>query len=336
MQIIRNRATEPEFNLALEEYLTEHLNDDAFMLWRNSQSVIFGRNQNPWAELDLAFTAEHGIKTVRRMTGGGAVFHDLGNVNFSFIKVDGVKKLDFASFIDKIVTILSEFGIKAEADGRNDIIADGLKISGNAQLIRKRADGREVQLHHGTLLFDADMSRLAGALRVNPVKLKSKGVASVRARVGNIRRMPSYCGPEDAGGFLEAIESHAETLYGVTPRDLSDGEKDGAEALAEAKYRTWDWNFGASPSFDMERTARTAAGTLTVMLSLASGKITEARIFGDFFALGEIAPLERALTGAELTNAGIISHLEKKHTDAADHIAGMTNSELAAVITEGF
>lgn len=332
MQIIINRAILPEYNLAAEEYLTDTVAEDTFMLWRNASSVIFGRNQNPWAELDLGFVKSHGIRAVRRMTGGGAVFHDLGNVNYSFIRLDGVKELDFASFISSVIAALAKFGIKAEADGRNDIIADGMKISGSAQLVKTRADGREVQLHHGTLLFDADMTSLAGALRPSPAKLASKGIKSVRSRVGNIRTIDGYHGPDTAEGFLYALEAAAAAEYGVTPREMTVAEKAGADALADAKYRTWEWNYGASPQFDYEKTERTAAGTITVMLSAKAGRITKIKLYGDFFALSDISPLEDALIGAELTPDGVTAKLRESGITARDYILSLADGELAALI----
>jgi lipoate-protein ligase A len=180
MRAIFNRSTDPYFNLASEEYLLDTSEDDVFMLWRNSPSVIVGKNQNTWEQIDAAYTEKHGIAVVRRITGGGAVFHDLGNVNFSFVtEADSSKKLNFEKFTDPVVRALSGMGVDARLDGRNDLVAEGFKISGNAECVKTGRTGRQMMLHHGTLLFCADLTRLAAALRVDPEKIKSKGIKSV-------------------------------------------------------------------------------------------------------------------------------------------------------------
>ncbi|MBR4256441.1 MAG: lipoate--protein ligase family protein, partial [Clostridia bacterium] len=183
MKIYKNEITDPYFNLASEQYLLDTEEDDVFMLWRNRPSVIIGRNQNAYAEINRGFVTDNDIAVVRRLTGGGAVFHDLGNINFTFItKKGGADALDFARFCQPVIDALRALGVPAELSGRNDMTADGRKFSGNAQCVY---NGRV--MHHGTLLFDADMNSMAGALNVDPEKMKSKGVKSVRARVCNLR-----------------------------------------------------------------------------------------------------------------------------------------------------
>ena len=197
MLFICHGATDPYFNLAAEEYVLEKGEGAAFLLWRNGPSVIIGKNQNAFAQLRLPFVQANHIQVARRLTGGGAVFHDLGNINFTFITdASEHDQIDFARFTAPIIANLKQFGVAATLNGRNDLLAVGRKISGNAQCVYHTEDGRRRLLHHGTLLFSADLSRLSGALQVNREKMESKGIESVVSRVANIRELPGY-----GGGF---------------------------------------------------------------------------------------------------------------------------------------
>jgi lipoate-protein ligase A len=182
---IINESVNPYYNLALEEYLLKETDpgDDLFMLWQNRPAIIVGRNQNTWDEINLDFVRKNNIAVVRRMTGGGAVYHDLGNLNFTFIARDRKESsaiLDFARFARPVVDALRELGVPAEFSGRNDIVVDGAKVSGNAQYRYK-----DLVLHHGTLLFDSRIEDMVQALNVSKDKIASKGVASVRSRVAS-------------------------------------------------------------------------------------------------------------------------------------------------------
>ena len=229
MRIYRNDSTDPYFNLASEEYLMKNCPDDVFMLWRNSPAVVIGRSQNAYAEINRAFTDEHQIKVVRRLTGGGAVFHDLGNVNFTYIVRDDGSDIDFAPYTAPVIAALRELGLDAELSGRNDIVCGGVKISGNAQC---RSFGK--LLSHGTLLFRADLGKMTGALNVNPAKIRSKGIASVRSRVANIAQL---CGTslttEEFKAFLEDFASRG---YETGPRAFTSEETAGISKLADEKY----------------------------------------------------------------------------------------------------
>jgi lipoate-protein ligase A len=183
MICIKNEDTNPYFNLAAEEYVLKNFSDNAFMLWRNAPSIIVGNHQNTLAEINTEYVKENNIDVVRRLSGGGAVFHDLGNLNFTFIKnIDKNKdKVDFSTFTQPIIDVLRNMNINANFEGRNDIVIDGKKISGNAQ----HTNGNRI-LHHGTLLFSSVMTDLSNALKVNPLKFKDKAVKSVKSRVSNI------------------------------------------------------------------------------------------------------------------------------------------------------
>lgn len=334
MIIVNNTSTDPAFNLAAEEYLCDKAEDDIFMLWRNSPSVIIGRNQNTWAEVDTEYTKENGIQIVRRMTGGGAVFHDPGNVNFSFIIISDVRALDFSRFTAPVISALKEMGVEAEADGRNDIVTPYGKISGNAQLVRQRKDGKQVQLHHGTLLFSADMSKLGGALRPSPDKLKSKGVASVRSRVCNIVELPGYTGPANVLEFADALGMRAAAEYGAELSRIDPQDIGAIEKLAGEKYRSWEWNFGKSPAFSQTKSVRCDAGTVTVMYDAKDGVISEIRIFGDFFGSDRLGDIEEALVGCRVDGDAVKIRLNEKNIDCSDIIYRMSGEELAKIIAD--
>ena len=212
----RTDVTDPYFNLAMEEYLIDTAGDEEiFILWRNEPSVIIGRNQNAFSELDVSFAREHDIKVVRRLTGGGAVFHDLGNINYTFISpdIDG-GSLNFARFCEPIVRALRALGLDASLSGRNDILAEGRKVSGTAQCVRSGH-----VMHHGTLLWDADFSAMAGVLRPDTEKLAAKGIKSVRSRVGNIRALLAELGDERQSDVTvpDSVLGLGEYLYSSFP-----------------------------------------------------------------------------------------------------------------------
>ncbi|MBO4645244.1 MAG: lipoate--protein ligase [Bacteroidales bacterium] len=289
MKCILNSNTDPYFNLAAEEYVLTHYPDDVFMLWRNDKSVIIGKYQNSAAEINMDFVRENHVKVVRRMTGGGAVFHDLGNVNFTFIDSSG--EGDFRSFTLPILQVLKQLGVPAQFEGRNDLTINGQKFSGNAQCIHH---GRI--LHHGTLLFSSEMSDLTAALNVNPLKFSDKAVKSVRKRVTNIsEHLPT---PMTVSQFIDAVmqfvtERHPDAeRYDFTEEDLRQIRK-----LRDEKYATWEWNFGTSPHFDFSQTIRTPGGNLEVGLSVRQGRIEALRICGDFFSRADLSELEQALIG---------------------------------------
>ena len=300
MITIYNKSTDPYFNLAAEQYLLENTEGDIFMLWRNGPSVIIGKNQNTWAEIDVDFCETNGIKVARRITGGGAVFHDLGNVNFTFITdADGETKLNFHRFTEPIIKALGKMGLEAALDGRNDITVGEYKISGNAQCVV----GNRL-LHHGTLLFSASLSALAGALRVSEKKLKSKGIKSVKSRVKNITELEGYTGERDVEAFIDALFAE----MGSKPSELFDTDK--IEALATGKFRTWDWNYGVSPDFDIERECRFSFGTVSASFNCHGGVFEKIKICGDFFGTEDISVLEETLCGVRYDREAVMSALE--------------------------
>ena len=328
MLFIFQKETDPYFNLAAEEYILEEKTGDAFLLWRNGPSVIIGKNQNAYAQLHLPFVQANGIRVARRLTGGGAVFHDLGNVNFTFI-TDALEQgeIDFGRFTAPMIQTLTRLGVQAVLGGRNDILAAGRKISGNAQCVHYTRDGRRRLLHHGTLLFSADLSRLSGALQVNREKMQAKGIQSVESRVVNIRELPEYMGPDTVEGFLQSLVSSAAEQYG-SAREYTPEETAAIQKIADEKFSTWDWIFGRSQEYSVCREKRFDFGTVSVSLEADRGIIQEIEISGDYFGVRDTAELARHLVGCRLDEKELTAAL----TDCGAYIYGSTYTELAKLI----
>lgn len=293
MLIIRRNQTDPYFNLATEEYVLKNFDEDSFMLWRNEPSIIVGKHQNTMAEINVDFVQENKVKVVRRLSGGGAVFHDLGNINFTFISRGQEGTLvDFRKFTQPILDIMQKLGIEARFEGRNDLTINGLKFSGNAEHVYK-----DRVLHHGTLLFSATISNLSGALRVDPSKFSDKAVKSVRSRVTNITEHLKT--PLSIEEFMTMINEHVLEMYPDSKSvDLSDSDLRNIQELVDQKYSTWDWNFGYSPAYNFRKSSRTEkGGHIEMNLQVESGIIRAVKIFGDYFNLKETTELESFIQG---------------------------------------
>jgi len=316
MRYIYNPSTDPAFNLAAEEWLLTNSDQEIFMLWRNRPAVIVGRNQNTLAEIDEAFTRRRGIPVVRRLSGGGAVFHDLGNINFTFINNGTPSEgLDFERFTVPIQRALRSMDVECVFSGRNDLLIEGKKFSGNAQHFH----GGRI-LHHGTLLFSSDMTDLSGALRVDPEKYRDKAVKSVRSRVTNISSHLNA--PMEVTEFIRALMDFVSS--GASPDDmaLTDAETGTIENMAEKRYRTWDWNFGSSPAYNFEKRTRTQGGLLDVNLFVKKGRILKARLFGDYFGVRDVDALEERLIGSRHERGEIETRLKDVALD--EYLHGVT------------
>lgn len=294
MLIIDSPSHDAYFNIALEEYLLyKYPTEDIFLLYINAPSIIVGKFQNTLAEINLDYVKDKNIKVVRRMSGGGTVYHDLGNLNFSFHTLLGTYDfMDFSQFTEPVIHLLNELNVPAKLEGRNDLLVDGKKFSGNAKLAR---NGKMIQ--HGTILFNSDMSVLGDALKVNPLKFVDKAVKSNRARVTNlIDFLPEDMITDDLKELL--IEEMLETNEGATIYQLSDEDIKGVNQLIEEKYNTWDWNFGFSPKYNFKNAKKVPAGFIEVHLDVErGGQIEKAKIFGDFFASKPIEEFEKLLIG---------------------------------------
>lgn len=289
MRIYWNPEQDPAYNLALEETMLRQLRGPALMLWRNGPSVIIGRNQNAMAEVDCEAVRALDIPVVRRMTGGGAVYHDTGNLNYScFTDHDGDSFARFELFARPVMAALRSFGIQSEFTGRNDILVDGKKVSGTAKMFV----GDRV-LFHGTLLFRTDIATLTRVLTPDPDKVSFKGIRSVSARVGNLGDyLPGVSPSEFAERMLQALLDLHEMK---SPDPLPEDCVREARALADSKYRTWEWNYGSSPAYDYRKKARFSGGSVTLELSITHGKIEAAHITGDFFGGRPVSELEHLL-----------------------------------------
>jgi len=291
MLIIKRHHTNPYFNIAAEEYFLKEFDEDIFMLWRNEPAIIVGKHQNTLSEINVDYVKENNICVVRRLTGGGAVFHDLGNLNFTFIQSDQDHKFnDFRKYTQPILDILLKLGINARFEGRNDLTIEGKKFSGNAETV-----WRNRVLHHGTLLFSAFMTDLSQALRVDPAKFQDKAVKSVRSRVTNISEHLRQ--PMDVMQFSELIQDHITEMYpDARFYELTDEDHRLINEMVQKKYGTWDWNFGNSPSYNFRKIVRTEhSGTLEFCMEVKNGIILSVGIYGDYFSHNDPKEIEQAL-----------------------------------------
>ncbi len=292
MLYIQNDHTDPYFNHAVEEYFMKNSQEECFILWRNVPCILIGRNQNTMSEINIDFIKEHGIKVVRRLSGGGAVFNDLGNINFTFItNKDEDDTINFKKFAQPIINALGDLGIEARFSGRNDITIEGKKFSGNAQYYWKNR-----VLHHGTLLFSGNLTDLSAALKTKPLKFEDKSVKSVASRVTNISQHLQQ--PMDVLEFREFLREHVmrangiEQVYEMTTENLG-----AIEQLVDERFAAWEWNFGSSPKYSFSNEKRFAGGTIELNMEVSKGFITAVRLYGDFFGEQDVAELERALIG---------------------------------------
>lgn len=298
-------SNDPCYNLAVEQYILEHKREgDWLMLWQNANTVVIGHNQNTAEEVNQDFIDEHRVTVVRRMTGGGAVYHDMGNLNYSFITDAGDKALQRISrFTEPVCRALGAMGVAAEASGRNDILVDGKKVSGVAQRVYQ---GRI--LHHGTLLFDSDAAMIAGALRADPAKFASKSTKSVKSRVGNLKdHLPDGTTIQD---FWDALRTELMDEDAVTVT-LTEEELLSIRSLADSKYRTWEWNYGQSPDYAFKNRRRYPGGTLEVRMDIHRGIIRKIRFYGDFMSTSSLDGLTRELAGIPRQREALLEVLSR-------------------------
>ncbi len=330
MTFIDVPTTDPACNLALEQYVFDRMPRDRgyFLLWRNDNAIIVGKHQNTLAEINEEFVRDHGVQVVRRLSGGGAVYHDLGNLNFTYI-VDAAQgpRLNLGLFCRPVAEALRSLGVDAQVNGRNDITVDGKKFSGNAQYVR---EGRV--MHHGTIMFDSDLTVLGQALKVDREKIAAKGVKSVQSRVTNLR---PYLPPEITleafkSGLVESV-SRAQPMerYVLTAADMA-----AVEALRRERYGTWEWNYGASPACSILRRRRVeGCGTVEAYLRTDHGRITDLQFRGDFFSSVEPEMLARRFLGLRPMEGDYRAALEG--VDVGEFFTGLDTGTLLDILCRG-
>lgn len=318
---------DPRINLAIEEYALKHLdiNETYLLFYINEPSIIIGKNQNTIEEINTKYVEDQQIHVVRRLSGGGAVYHDKGNLNFSFItKDDGNSFHNFKKFTEPVVEALKKLGVNAELSGRNDLMAEGRKISGNAQFSTK---GR--MFSHGTLLFDSEIENVVSALKVKKDKIESKGIKSIRNRVANISE------------FLEqkvTVEEFREMLLryifdgeeNITEYKLTEKDWGKIHQISKERYQSWDWNYGKSPKFNLQHSHRFPVGQIDVRLEVNKGKIDACTIYGDFFGVGDVQEVQGKLTGVRYEKASIEQAVED--IDIPHYFGNITKEEFVELI----
>ncbi len=325
MIFVVNKSLNTYYNMAAEEFFLDRCVDDVLMLWQNKNTIVVGKNQNTLSEINVDYVKEQGIDVVRRLTGGGAMYQDIGNLNFTYIfNNSGEWFSDFSRFTDPVIRALKNIGVPAELSGRNDITVDGKKISGNAQTVR----GNRI-MHHGTLLLNSDVSVLSKALRPDREKIKSKGIASVSSRVANINDFLSA--PLSIDKIIDVIrksivQEHPELIN----YEISESDSRQIEKLALEKYSTWEWNYGYSPKYDFFKKVKCSGGIIECSFQVKNGTITAAKINGDFFGYADVSEIEGALIGIKHNPDEIRRALEK--FDLNSYFMGIKIEELIPVM----
>ncbi|HFH7913870.1 TPA: lipoate--protein ligase [Streptococcus agalactiae] len=329
MKYIVNTSNDPAYNVALEAYAFQKLTDidEIFILWINEPAIIIGRHQNTIQEINKEFIDKNGIHVVRRLSGGGAVYHDLNNLNYTIISNNTQEgAFDFQTFSKPVIDTLAKLGVKAEFTGRNDLEINGQKFAGNAQAYYK---GR--MMHHGCLLFDVDMSVLGQALKVSKDKIESKGIKSVRARVTNI--VDHLSDKITVQEFSDAILAQMKEEYPeMDEYVLSDAELSEIQAMRDNQFATWGWTYGKAPEYTIERGVRYPAGKITTYANVENSTIKSVKIFGDFFGVKPVDDIEKMLEGVRYDYKDVLAAL--KTVDTSQYFSRMTPEEITKAIVD--
>ncbi len=330
MKFIDNKGiTDPYINLAIEEYILNNFgeNDTYLLFYVNEPSIIVGRNQNSIEEINTNYVEEKGIKVVRRLSGGGAVYHDEGNLNFSFItKDDGNSFHDFAKFTEPVVKALNNINVPAELVGRNDLLIKGRKFSGNAQFSTK---GR--MFSHGTLMLDSNIEHVVSALNVSQQKIESKGIKSIKSRVANIAEFLDE--PISMNEFKELILKsifEVDDIKDVPEFVLSEEDWNNIHEISKKRYQNWEWNYGKSPAYNIKSSHKFPSGLLDVRLDVKKGIIENCIIYGDFFGLGDVSEIESKLIGVKHERSAVSEAI--KDLDIPYYLGKITKDEFIDLI----
>lgn len=334
MLFVPNTEHNPRLNLAIETYLLKekHFDDTVLLFYINEPSVIIGRNQNTIEEINPSYIEEHDIQVVRRLSGGGAVYHDLGNLNFSFIMPENNDFMDFKTLTKPIIDALHELGVtQAEMSGRNDLLIDGKKFSGNAMY---KTNGR--MFCHGTLMFDSQLDVVSEALKVRKDKIESKGIKSVRSRVTNIKPyLPREFQDMTTEDFEEALLKqlfHTESVDRIPVYLLTNDDWQRIHQIADEYYNSWEWNYGKSPDFSIKKEHRFPFGLIEARLLVKNGKMEEVYFYGDFFGSEDTRELEQKLTGVAYQKEAIEQALEG--VDLIPFFGPIKTNELVSLLVD--
>ena len=325
MRYLRNTSTDVYFNMAFDEYALEQLplDEPLFFLWQNRPAVIIGINQNAYAEVDIDYLHQHDIALARRITGGGAVYHDLGNLNYTIVGRSSDIERDYPQYTRHMLHALQALGIQAELSGRNDILVEGRKVSGFAKRVCKNR-----LMVHGTLMYNVDVDVLTKVLNPSNTKLQSKGIASVRSRVANLcDYLPEIPNIQTFSNRLEEILScnNTDTEYQLSDTDLAN-----IQLLTDKKFATWEWNYGRSPKATLTHSSRLACGTVEIHLTLTENRISSCRFGGDFLGNLPATDLESALIEVIYDTENIEKRLSS--FTISDYFDGVTVEELVKLI----
>ena len=300
MRYIKNLQTNPFYNMAFDEYCLESLSIDepVFFLWQNRPAVIVGFNQEVNTEVNLDYLKEQGIDLVRRVTGGGAVYHDFGNLNYTIVGPSEDLERDYPEYAGIMMKALQSLGVPATLSGRNDILVEGRKVSGFAKRVC-----RNRLMVHGTLMYKVDVDVLTNVLSPSATKLQSKGVSSVRSRVANLcDYLPEI---KDIQTFSQRLEEILSNHYADAEYQLSEDDLAKIQRQTDEKFATWEWNYGRSPKATLTNSARLACGTVEIHLTLNENRISTCRFGGDFLGNLPASEIEQALKGVVYDRASI-------------------------------
>ena len=325
MFYIENLSFNPFYNLAFEEYFMMQRKDlpDVFLLWQNEPTVVVGRHQNVNKEVNLQFLQEKAIHLVRRNSGGGAVYHDLGNLNYTFITTDQNAKVSFERFTNPVIQALKAGGVQAELSGRNDILVAGCKISGNAQYLQ----GNRI-MHHGTLLFASNLDEVETMLTPDPDKLKARGVDSVRSRITNIsEHLPEIISLAE---FKRSLLQYMDSYTGIEQINCTEADLQIIQQLTAEKYTQPFWNFGTLFNYNAAYAQRFSWGELGCQLWIQEKTIMAGKLYGDFFSHQDLTELEQQLTGLRPGEENFTQAIADMPVE--DYISGITREEWSQLI----
>ncbi len=322
-------SNDPSYNIAFEEYAFKEIanRDNVFILWINQPCIVVGKNQNTVEEINQKYCDENGIKIVRRISGGGAVYHDYNNLNYTIIaNEESEADFDFKSLSQPVLETLAQMGVKAEFTGRNDLVIGDQKFCGNAQYIKKNR-----VMHHGCILFDTDVSVLVEALKVSMDKIESKGKKSVRSRVTNIK---PYLADQSitVNDFKNLLKDYMNKHYNMTDYGLTPEEEAEVQKIKAARNDSWDWVYGENPEFTMKRNRRLLTGKVEANLLVKDNVIENVKFYGDFFGVQDVAELAEKLKGIKYERNTIKEVLDS--LDINSYFMGVSSEEALDIIID--